>query len=97
MSKSDHHEIAGHHLNHKQFSVLEKVYAHPVTHKLTWHEVETLLDAVGELEIKHNGSWHITIGGQPEVFHSNHGKELTTEQVMDLRRMLTAAGLEPTT
>ena len=94
MSKADNHEIGGFHLNHKQLDVLKKVYAHPVTHKLTWHEVETLLDAVGELEIKHNGSWHITIGGQPEVFHSNHGKELTVEQVMDLRRMLTAAGLE---
>ena len=94
MSKSDHHEIAGFHLNHKQYSALEKVYTHPVTHKLTWHEVETLLDAVGELEVKHNGSWHITIGGQPAVFHVNHGKELTTQQVMELRKMLSGAGLE---
>ena len=94
MSNSEQHEIGGYHLNHKQMNVLHKVYAHPVTHTLTWHEVETLLDAVGELEIKHNGSWHITIGGQPEVFHSNHGKELTVQQVMDLRRMLTSAGLE---
>ena len=94
MSKSDHHEIAGHHLNHKQHSALEKVYAHPVAHNLTWHEVRTLLDAVGEVEEKHNGSWRITVGGQVEVFDPNHGKDLTVEQVMDLRRMLTAAGLE---
>ena len=95
MSKADNHEIGGFHLNHKQLDALKRVYAHPVAHNLTWHEVRTLLDAVGEVEEKHNGSWRITIGGQPEVFHSNHGKELTTEQVMDLRRMLTAAGLEP--
>jgi hypothetical protein len=94
MSKSDHHEIAGYHLNHKQHSALEKVYAHPVAHNLTWHEVRTLLDAVGEVEEKHNGSWRITVGGQVEVFDPNHGKDLTVEQVMDLRRMLTAAGLE---
>ena len=94
MSKSDHHEIGGFHLNHKQHSALEKVYAHPVAHNLTWHEVRTLLDAVGEVEEKHNGSWRITIAGQVEVFDPNHGKDLSTEQVMDLRRMLTAAGLE---
>lgn len=94
MSKSDHHEIGGFHLNHKQHSALEKVYAHPVAHNLTWHEVRTLLDSVGEVEEKHNGSWRITIAGQVEVFDPNHGKELDVEQVMDLRRMLTAAGLE---
>src|SRR6056297_472378 len=94
MSKSDHHEIAGFHLNHKQHSALEKVYAHPVAHNLTWHEVRTLLDAVGEVEEKHNGSLRITVAGQVEVFDPNHGKDLSTEQVMDLRRMLTAAGLE---
>jgi len=94
MSKSDHHEIGGFHLNHKQHSALEKVYAHPVAHNLTWHEVRTLLDAVGEVEEKHNGSLRITVAGQVEVFDPNHGKDLSTEQVMDLRRMLTAAGLE---
>jgi len=52
------------------------------------------LDAVGEVEEKHNGSWRITIAGQVEVFDPNHGKDLTVEQVMDLRRMLTAGGLE---
>lgn len=95
MSKSDHHEIAGHHLNHKQYDALKKVHAHPVTHDLTWHEVRTLLDAVGEVSEEHNGSWKITIGGQPEVYHPNHGSHLSTEQVLDLRRTLTAAGLEP--
>ena len=94
MSKADNHEIGGFHLNHKQLDALKRVYAHPVAHNLTWHEVRTLLDAVGEVEEKHNGSWRITIAGQPEVFDPNHGKDLTVEQVIDLRRMLTAAGLE---
>ena len=94
MSKADNHDIGSFHLNHKQLDALNKVYAHPVAHNLTWHEVRTLLDAVGEVEEKHNGSWRITIAGQPEVFDPNHGKDLTVEQVIDLRRMLTAAGLE---
>ena len=94
MSKADNHDIGGFHLNHKQLDALKKVYAHPVAHNLTWHEVRTLLDAVGGVEEKHNGSWRITIAGQPEVFDPNHGKDLTVEQVIDLRRMLTAAGLE---
>lgn len=94
MSSADNHEVGGFHLNHKQMNVLEKVYAHPVAHNLTWHDVRTLLDAVGEVEEKHNGSLRITIAGQVEVFDPNHGKDLTVEQVMDLRRMLTAGGLE---
>lgn len=95
MTKSENHVIGGFHLNHKQLNVLEKVYAHPVAHNLTWHDVRTLLDAVGEVEEKHNGSWRITISGVAEVFDPNHGKELSTQQVMDLRHMLTGAGLEP--
>jgi hypothetical protein len=95
MTKSESHDIAGHHLNHTQLNVLEKVFRHPVTHDLTWHEVTTLLDAVGTLEEKHNGSWHITIGGQMQVFDPNHGKQLSVQQVIDLRHMLTAAGMEP--
>ena len=95
MTESDNHEIGGFHLNHKQLSVLQKVYAHPVAHNLSWHDVRTLLDSVGEVEEKHNGSWRITIGGVSEVFDPNHGKELSTQQVMDLRHMLTGAGLEP--
>jgi hypothetical protein len=95
MSKSQDHEIAGHHLNHKQLTILRKVFAHPVAHNLTWHEVHTLLDAVGDLVEEHNGSWKITIGGQPEVYRPNHHKELTTQEVLDLRRTLAAAGIEP--
>jgi hypothetical protein len=30
-----------------------------------------------------------------QVFDPNHGKELTTQQVIDLRHMLSSAGLEP--
>jgi len=74
---------------------LEKVFAHPVSHNLTWHDVTTLLDAVGTLEEKHNGSWHIMIGGQMQVFEPNHGKEPSTPQVIDLRHTLSAAGVEP--
>ena len=94
MANGDNHNVGGFHLNHKQMNVLEKVYAHPVAHNLTWHDVRTLLDAVGEVEEKHNGSLRITIAGQVEVFDPNHGKDLTVEQVVDLRRMLTAGGLE---
>jgi hypothetical protein len=95
MSETDKHEIAGFHLNHKQLNALTRVFAHPVSHDMSWHDVRTLLDAVGEVDEQHNGSWKITIAGQAEVFDPNHGKDLTVQQVIDLRHMLTAAGLEP--
>lgn len=88
------YDIGVHYHNHKQISVLEKVFTQPVSHNLTWHDVTTLLDAVGTLEEKHKGSWRTTIGGQMQVFDPNHGKELSTQQVIDLGHILSAAGVE---
>ena len=37
----------------------------------------------------------MTIGGEVEVFDRSHGKDVTLEQITDLRRMLTHAGFGP--
>lgn len=94
-TKSEHHEIGGHHINHHQRDTLEAIFAHPTRHNIRWNEVEHLLNALGEAEIKHNGHLRVTLSGIVESFDVNHGKELTTQQVMDVRRMLKSAGFDP--
>jgi hypothetical protein len=94
-TKSENHEIGGRHINHHQRDTLEALFAHPTRHNVRWKDVEHLLDALGEIEVKHNGHLHVTLSGIVESFDVNHGRDLTLEQVMDLRRMLKSAGFDP--
>jgi len=94
-SKSESHEINGQHINHHQRDTLEALFAHPTRHNVRWKDVEHLLAALGEIEVKHNGSLRVSLSGIVEVFDVNHGRDLTMEQVMDIRRMLKTAGFDP--
>jgi hypothetical protein len=94
-TKSESHEIGGQHINHHQRTTLESLFAHPTRHNIRWKEVEHLLAALGDVVVQHNGHLRVTLSGIVEVFDVNHGKDLTLEQVMDLRRMLTSAGFDP--
>lgn len=89
------HQIGDHHVNHRQRSTWEDLFAHPVRHNIHWKEVEHLCEAVGSVERMHNGHLRLTIGGITEVFDDNHGRDLSVENVMDIRRMFKSAGLTP--
>lgn len=94
-TKSESHEIGGQHINHHQRDTLEALFSHPTRHNVRWKDTEHLLEALGEIEVKHNGNLKVTLSGIVEVFDVNHGRDLTMEQVMDLRRMLKSAGFDP--
>jgi hypothetical protein len=85
------HEINGVHINHHQKDTLEKLLAHPTTHNLHWKEMMHLAEAIGTVEERHDGKVKLTIGDTSEVFDPNH-KDLSMEQIADLRRMIKAAG-----
>jgi hypothetical protein len=88
---TDSHEINGVHINHHQKDTLDKLLAHPTTHNLHWKEMLHLAEAIGSVEERHDGKVKFSIGGNSEVFDPNH-KDLTMEQIADLRRMIKAAG-----
>ncbi len=83
------------HLNNHHRDTLTALYAHPTSHNIRWVDVVSLLGAVGEVEEKHDGRFRVAVGGQVEVFDRSHGKDVTVEQVVDLRRMLSEAGFGP--
>ena len=74
---------------------VEKLFAHPTSHNIQWHDVLSLLQAAGEAEEVHDGRFKVTLGAETQTFDAPKSNDLDTQQVVDLRRMLTEAGLAP--
>jgi hypothetical protein len=79
-------------LNNHHRDTLLKIFSHPASGNLEWRQVLSLLEAVGTVEEEHNGKVKVTLGPETEVFRRPRGKDIDTQMVVDLRRMLGAAG-----
>lgn len=82
-------------LNNHHRDTLRKVFAHPTSANVEWREVLSLLQAVGEVSEEHNGKFKITLGPETEIVQRPREKDVDTQMIVDLRRMLTGAGLSP--
>jgi len=80
------------HLNNNQRDTLLQVFQHPTSHNIEWPAVLSLLEAVGTVEERHDGKFHVRIGAETEVFTRPRRKDIDVQQIIDLRRMLTNAG-----
>jgi len=80
------------HADHR--ATLEKILRHPAGGNIEWRQVRSLLDALGAATEEHNGKLRVTLGGETEVLHPPHGKDIDRQMIVDLRRMLTRAGLD---
>jgi len=76
-------------------ATLERIFAHPVSANIEWRQVLSLLEAVGSVTEKHNGNVEVTLGNETEVLRPPREKDVDTQTIVDLRRMLSKAGLEP--
>jgi len=83
------------HLSNRHRDTLTAIYQHPVSHNVRWKDVVSLLNAVGTVDEEHNGKLEVHVGNETEVFHHPHGNDATEQQIVDLRRMLKSAGLQP--
>jgi hypothetical protein len=66
--------------------------AHPTSHNIEWRAVMSLLEAVGEVTVRHDGRVAVKIGAELEFFMPPAGKDIDEQMVIDLRRMLANAG-----
>lgn len=82
--------LSGHHL-----ATIEKLFEHPPSGNVEWRQVVSLLDAVGTVTEEHNGKLKVQVGPETEVLHPPRGKDVDEQMLVDLRRMLTQAGLAP--
>jgi rubrerythrin len=79
--------LSGHHRD-----TIRHILQHPVGHNIDWPSVVSLLEAIAQVEETHTGNLLITLGGETETFEPPRHKDIDTQQVVDLRRMLKRAG-----
>jgi hypothetical protein len=83
------------HLSNHHRNTLRQMFQHPVSHNIEWDAVMSLLAAVGSTEEHHGGKVAVTVGSQTEFFDHHGGKDIDTQTIVDLRRMLSQAGYGP--
>src|ERR1700742_1687272 len=84
------------HLNNHHRNTLRQIFQHPVSHNIEWHSVLSLLQTLGTVTEHHGGKFSVTLGNQTELIDPpDHDKDIGVQTVVDLRRMLGAAGYEP--
>lgn len=72
---------------------LARIFSHPSSGNIEWRQVRSLLEAVGTTTEEHNGKLRVTIEGQTEVLQPPRDKDIDQQLIVDLRRMLTRAGI----
>ena len=83
------------HLSGRHRDTLRQIFAHPVSHNIEWHAVVSLLEAIGTVQDHRRGVVTVTVGSATEFFDVPAQKDIDTQTVVDLRRMLSGAGFEP--
>jgi hypothetical protein len=83
-------ELDGHHR-----ATVEKIYTHPVSHNIQWHDVLSLLKSVAVVTEEPDGRYRVTLGPETETFDAPRHHDIDEQQVVDLRRMLRGAGITP--
>jgi len=76
---------------------LEQIFRHPTGHNIEWHDVLSLLEAVASVKERHDGKYVVTLGGETEAIERPKHKDIDVQQVVDVRRMLRAAGYDSQT
>jgi rubrerythrin len=80
------------HLNNRHRDTLLQILQHPVGHSIEWQAVHSLLEAVASVEESHDGKFVVTLGAESETFERPRQKDIDSQQVVNLRRMLRNAG-----
>ena len=80
-------------LNAHHRATVEKIFQHPVSHNIQWHDVLSLLQSVGEVVEGHDRRYKVTLGAETETLDAPSEHDVDEQMVVDLRRMLKNAGI----
>ena len=89
-SVTDEIKLTSHHR-----ATVEKIFQHPISHNLQWHDVLSLLESVGEVVEGRDRRFKVTVGTETETLDAPPGHDLDAQMVVDIRRMLEGAGITP--
>jgi hypothetical protein len=82
------------HLNGHQRDTLVRIFQQDTNYNVEWHDVVSLLEAVGSIEQRHDDMFVFRIAKETEVLRRPSGKDIDGQQLVDLRRILTSAGYD---
>jgi hypothetical protein len=80
-------------LSRSDHRTLEALFRHPLAHNLAWSDLLSLFGKLGTVEEKSNNEVSFRIGAETYVMRPPHSKELTGQEVIDLRHFATRAGV----
>jgi hypothetical protein len=80
------------HLNGRHRHTYEAIFRHPTAHNLEWHDVRSLLAALGDVAEGTNGSLEVTRNGQAVTLHAPKHKDVAVEGVLAIRHFLEQSG-----
>ena len=49
-------------------ATMEKIFNHPVSHNIQWHDVLSLLESVADVTKESDGRYRVTLGDETETF-----------------------------
>lgn len=75
-------------------ATVEKIFGHPTSHNVQWHDVMSLLGSVGSVQV-HEDRILVTLGSETEGFARPKGHDLDEAEILDLQRLLASAGITP--
>jgi hypothetical protein len=82
--------LSGHHRD-----TLLQIFEQKTNYNVEWHDVVSLLQAVGSIEQQHDDMFLFRIGRETEVLRRpKDDKDIDGQQLVDLRRILTSAGYD---
>lgn len=83
------------HFSSHHRDTVRKIFSHPTSGNIEWRDVLSLLEYLGTTTEERNGKFKVTVGSDTEVLEAPRGKDIDEQMIVDLRRMLRAAGLSP--
>jgi len=83
------------HLDNHHRNTLRQIFAHPVSHNIEWHAVTSLLEAIGTIDVHDDGKVTVRVGSERAILEPPVGKDIDEQMALDLRRMLSRAGYDP--
>jgi hypothetical protein len=79
--------LSGHHRD-----TVRKIMQHPTSHNIEWHDVLSLLRAIGTLEQHRDNKVEVQVGSQTAFLDMPAHKDVEAETVVALRHLLGGAG-----
>ena len=82
------------HLSSHHRDTLLRIFQQRTNYNVEWHDVVSLLEAIGSIEQQHDDMFLFRIGHETEVLRRPSDKDIDGQQLVDLRRILTSAGYD---